>query len=104
MEEMKEGLWVWKEIGTPQEERPTESTNLDPWGSQSPPTKEYPQAGPRPSHSYVANMQLDLHVGPEHWSGPYPKSCCLFLGYALLQRGLPSLALVGEKAPSLAET
>ena len=35
--------------------RPTESTNLDPWGSQS--LKHQPNtAGPRAPHSYVADV------------------------------------------------
>ena len=42
--------------------RPTEPTNLDLWSS---PTKEHTQAGPRPPRTYVADVQLDLHVGPE---------------------------------------
>jgi hypothetical protein len=29
-----------------------------------PPTKEHTGAGPRPSHIYVADVQLGLHVGP----------------------------------------
>jgi hypothetical protein len=47
--------------------RSTESTNLDPWGSQSlnAPTKDHTWAGPRPPHSYVADVQLGLYVGPE---------------------------------------
>jgi hypothetical protein len=46
--------------------RPTDSTNLDPWGSQSEPsTEEYTQGEPRLHHSYVAGVQLGLHVGPE---------------------------------------
>ena len=38
-----------------------------------------------------------------NWSGGYPKSCCLYVGYVLLA-GLPCLASVGEEVPSLAET
>jgi hypothetical protein len=30
-----------------------------------PPTKEYTQAVPKPSHTYGADVQLGLHVGPE---------------------------------------
>ena len=30
-----------------------------------PTTKEHTQTGPRPPRSYVADVQLDLHVGPE---------------------------------------
>lgn len=41
-----------------------ESTTLDPWGSQSaPPTKEHTRPGPRPSCSYLADVQLGLYVG-----------------------------------------
>jgi hypothetical protein len=79
--------------------RPTESTNLDPWGSESePPTKEHTQAGPRSPHTYVADVQLDLLVGPEQLEWGYPKSCCLHVGYILLV-GLPFLDSVGEEVP-----
>ena len=55
-------------------------------------------------HSYVADIQLGLLVGPEgNWSGCYPKSCCLYVGYVLLA-GLPCLASMGEEAPGLTET
>ena len=47
--------------------RPTVSTNLDSWGFSVTelPTKEHTWAGPRPPCSYVTDVQLDLHVGPE---------------------------------------
>ena len=47
--------------------RPSESTYLDPWGSQEtePPTEEHTWAEPRPPCTYVAGVQLGLHVGPE---------------------------------------
>ena len=35
---------------------------------------------------------------PNDWSGGYPKSCCLYVGYVLLA-GLPCLASVGEEEP-----
>lgn len=57
---------VLKEIGTPQK-RPTGSSNLDlglPSESE-PPAKECTRAVPRPSHSDVVDVQLDLHEGPE---------------------------------------
>ena len=46
---------------------PTESTNLDPWDSDSePPNKEHTWTGPTPPLLiYVADVQLDLHMGPE---------------------------------------
>jgi hypothetical protein len=52
-------------IGTPQED-PTESTNLDPWGlsETEPPTKEHTLGATGPPHTYVADVQLGLHVGP----------------------------------------
>jgi hypothetical protein len=48
--------------------RPTESTNLDPWGfwETEPPAKEHTQSrsssSPPPTH--VADVQLNLHVSP----------------------------------------
>jgi hypothetical protein len=55
--------------------RPTESTNLDPWGSQ-----RMSQAVSRLSHTYVTNIQLDLHVGnPTTGVGAIPKAvACLW--------------------------
>ena len=47
--------------------RPTQSTNLDPWrvsGTELP-TKKHTWTGPRPPCSYVADVHLDLHTGPE---------------------------------------
>ena len=46
--------------------RPTESTNLDPWGLTVAeiPTKEHSRAGPSSSYIFIADVQLDLHVGP----------------------------------------
>ena len=67
-----------------------------------PPTKEHTQAGPRPPHTYVADVQLGLHVGPEQLERGYPKSYCLDVGYVVLA-GMPCLPLLGEEAPLLAE-
>ena len=75
--------------------RPTESTNLNPWGSQS--------LNHEPRNTYVTDVQLGLHLDVNNWNGGYPKSCCLSVGYALLA-GLPSLASVREEASSFAET
>ena len=43
--------------------RPTESSNLDPWGltETEPPTKEH--AGADPTNTLVADVQLGLHLG-----------------------------------------
>ena len=56
-----------KKIGTRQEDY--QSTNLDPC---EPPTKEHTQAGPRPPHTHIADVQLGLHVGPKQleWGLP----------------------------------
>jgi hypothetical protein len=44
-----------------------------------PPTKEHAQAGPRPLHTYVADVQLGLHVGPEQLEQGYSKAvACLW--------------------------
>ena len=45
--------------------RPTESTNLCPWGLKEtePLTKECAWAGSSPSYTFVADVQLGLHVG-----------------------------------------
>ena len=64
--------------------RPTVSGNPDPCKlpETESPTKEHTQAGPRPPHSYVADVQLSLHVDPKQLERGYPKSCCLSVGYA----------------------
>jgi hypothetical protein len=74
--------------------RLTESTNLDSWDSQTEPaTKEHTLAGPRPSPTYIADMQLGLHVGYKQLERGYPKSCCLpEICFFLV--GLPCLATV----------
>lgn len=47
---------------TPQEN--LQLTHRGPWELTEiePPTKEHPQAGPRPHHTFVAHVQLSLHV------------------------------------------
>jgi hypothetical protein len=47
--------------------RPSESTNLEPWGFSEiePPIKEKTWAGPSTPLTYVADVQLGLHVNPE---------------------------------------
>ena len=44
-------------------ERPTESTNLDPWelSESEPPTKEHTWAEMRPIGTHVADRKLSLH-------------------------------------------
>ena len=64
--------------------------------------KEHSQAGLRSPHTYVSDVQLGLHVGPEQLKRGYSKSCCLSMEYVLLA-GLSHLASVGEDAPSLTE-
>jgi hypothetical protein len=85
--------------------RLTESTNLDPWGSQclNHQPKNHIRAGSRPPHTYEGGVKLGLHVGSKKLEQGYPKSYCLFMEYVLLA-GLPFLTSVGEGAPSLAET
>jgi hypothetical protein len=43
---------------------------------------------------------------PNNWSGGYPKSCYLYMGYMgyVLLAGLPFLATVEEEVPNLEET
>ena len=43
-------------------------------------------------------LLICLSFGPNNWSGGYPKSCCLYMGYILV--GLPCLASVGENMPT----
>ena len=84
----------------------TESTNLDPWGSQG--------WNHQPKNIHWLDLDLSTHMKqicslvfmwvPNNctWHD-YPKSCCLNVGYVLLAR-LPCLASVGEDVPSLEVT
>jgi hypothetical protein len=83
MEEQEEGLWAPERdrnsIG-----RPTQSTNLDPWGlsETEPSTKKLDtQAEPRLTPcSCAADVQLGLHIMwvLNNWSGAIPKAvACL---------------------------
>ena len=56
---------------------------------------------PRPPFTYVADVQLGLHVGPEQLEQGYPKSGCMYMEYIVA--GLPCLASVGKEAPRLAK-
>ena len=98
MGEQEEGLWAPKGKGTLQEDQ--ESTNLHPWGlsESQPPTKDHAQAGPRPPHTYVADVQLGLHVGPEQLELGLSQKLLPVHRICLLA-GLP----LGEDVPNLAE-
>ena len=82
--------------------RLTESTNLDPWGFQRPIHQ------PKNIHGLdVGFPVLMQQMGSlvfmwvlNNWSGSFPSSYCLYVGYVLLS-GLPCLASVEEVAPSL---
>lgn len=56
-------MWALKEIKTPQEDQECQLSlgNLELPDSE-PSTKEHTQAGPRPPHIYVADVQLGLYV------------------------------------------
>jgi len=61
---MGEGLQAWKGIGTPQEDQQSQLTwALGRISETEPPTKEHTWAGCRLPYTYVADVQLDLHVG-----------------------------------------
>jgi hypothetical protein len=100
MEEQEEGLWALKRIG-----KRKESTNLDPWGSQSlnHQLKNIPRLGLGFSALMYQKCILVFMWVLNKWRKGYPKSCCLYVEYILLA-GLPCPAPVGKEAPSLAET
>ena len=85
--------------------RPTESTNMVPWGlsETEPLTKEHTRAGHRLSCTHVVDVQLGLHVGPPTaGAGAVPKSvACLWIPTS---NPVPCLASVREDSPSPAET
>ena len=64
-------------------------------------SKEHTGAEPRPPCTYVADVQLGLHVGPEQLEQGLSQK--LLPDYVLLA-GLPCLASVAEDASSLIET
>ena len=62
---------------TKQNKRPLELTNLDAWGSErlKKSTKEHPQARPHSPLTYLADMQLGLHMDSEQLDlGAIPKA------------------------------
>ena len=68
-----------------------------------PPTKEHTQAGPRSPCTYVADVHLGLHVGPEQLEqGLFQKRSCLYVRGILLA-SLPWLTSVGEEVPNPAK-
>ena len=77
-------------IGSPQEDQLTGPLGLS---QPEPLTKEHAWTGPRPSYTYVADVQLGLHEVPNNLNKGYPKSCCPYVGYIL-----PFLVSVGEEA------
>ena len=88
--------------------RPTGSTDLDPWGSQSlnhqPKNLQGLDLDPLPAPNHMQQMCNMVFMWVlNNLDGGYPKSCCLYVGYVLLAE-LPCLASVGEKVPSLTET
>jgi hypothetical protein len=71
--------------------RPTESTNLDPWGSQrlnqQPKSTQGLDLALPPPHRCSRVYSLVFMWVPNNWSRSYPKSCCLYVGYVLLSLG-----------------
>lgn len=85
-------------------ERPTTSTNLHPWDSQSEtPTEEHTQVRPRSPYAYGADVQIALYVGPEQVEAGLPQKLCPVLGIGSTSWATLSASL-GEEAPSLSET
>ena len=110
MEEWEEGLLALKGIET-STGRPTESTNLDPWDSQS--LNHQPKNIHRPYLGLPAHMcSLVFMRVPSNRSGGGGgglraggwASQKLLLVREACSSGLPCLASVEEEAPGLAET
>ena len=74
--------------------RPTELTNLDPWGSQS--LNHQPKSINRLDLGLIAHVQqmcsLAFMWDLNNWNRGYPKSCCLYVGYILLAGLLSGLS------------
>jgi hypothetical protein len=84
--------------------RSTETTNLDLWAFQ----RQNHQ--PKNIHSLDPDLPSPMEqmcslvfMWDRNWSGGYPKSCCLSMGYVILA-GLPCLVSMGEDTHNLAET
>jgi hypothetical protein len=84
--------------------RPTESTNLELWGSY--------YLNHQPKNIHRLDLGQPAHMLPicsltftvlNNWSEGYTKRCWLYVGYVLLA-GLTSLPSVGEEVHRLAET
>ena len=83
--------------------RTIESTNLNPWGSESePPTKNHTGAETRPPCIYITDVHLCFHVCPNR-NRNYLQNCWQNVEYVLLTE-MPWLPLVGEEPPNLLET
>ena len=65
--------------------------------------KDFKNADLPLTHTYVADVQLGLHVGPKQLDQGPSQRLFLYIGYVLLA-GLPCLASVGGDAPSPKET
>ena len=63
-----EGLWVTNGMETPEEDQ----QNQDTWslGHSEPPTNKHTWSGPRLLGTYVADVQLGLHVDPKQLAIP----------------------------------
>jgi len=73
------------------------------FSESEPPIKEHTGAEPGPPCPYAVDRLISHHVGPYNWSEGFSKNCCMHMGY-VIPAGLPCLASVGEKAPSLSKT
>ena len=67
-----------------------------------PPTKEHTWAGPRPLYTYVTDVQLGLHVGPEQLEQGLFQKLVAVNGICSTS-WLPCLSSVGEESPRVAE-
>lgn len=85
MEEKEKGLWARSTHCRNSTGRPTESTNLDPWGSQI--------VNHHPKNIHGLDLGLPAHMQQmynlvfmwvlNNWNRGYSTSCCLYVGYGL---------------------
>ena len=61
-------------------------------------------AGPKPPCTYLIDVQLGLHAGPEQLEQWQSQKLLPVHGICGLLAGPPCLASVGEEVPSLTET
>ena len=104
MEEQEERLQALWRIETPWEYKESQLTWTLGLSESEAQTKEHSQARPRPPCTYVASIQLSLHVGPEQLNQGLSQKLLIVHGiWTYLLARLLCLASVEKEASNLNE-